>query len=274
MRKQSFLLSQATGGCVVRVGTAGGPANRKQLLHRQAWALGCLVCRWYGQKNAWGECRARYVLLVNLKRHAAKPAHRRALQAASVADDLGAGLEAVAVGDDRHDVPCFNLCFAAYKGAQRGAAYTDYAEDLALSRMMGAPVPTSRSSRMTARQLVSCFGVVLMEEDRALLEEATHISLSMDLRKNFAVVRARMALKRLPAGMCAVQNLSEAEGPGKDAVASLVGNLLIHVIQPAHSSFNLEVLGRISSPCLRQVSSARARSGTSAAHTFCEQTGF
>lgn len=83
-----------------------------------------------------------------------------------------------------------------------------------------------------------------MEEDRALLEEATHISLSMDLRKSFAVVRARMALKKLPVGMCAVENLNQAEeGPGKDASGRESSRQLANTCHSVRAlSFNLEPL--------------------------------
>ena len=95
-------------------------------------------------------------------------------------------MAALSVADDRHDVPCFSMCFAAYRNARKGTSFSDYTGSLEFARAAGAPVPRSRQSRMTAAQLVNVFGQTLRAEDTSLLRTATHIHLTMDARHHSA----------------------------------------------------------------------------------------
>ena len=180
----------------------------------EPWALGCKICRWRGMTDIWGTTSARgqNCKLNKLKRHATAPSHARAQQALLQVNVEEADLSSVVVPDDRHDVPCFAMCFAAWQGALKGAAFSTYSSDLQWARSAGAPIPRSRESRMTACQLVTCFGDVLRAEDAALLRHATHIHLTMDARKGHIVVRARMTLSKLPPNMRQLSPTHEADG--------------------------------------------------------------
>jgi len=134
-----------------------------------------------------------------LREHSQTKAHKRAEELLlGQAGGTEEQLEDLARPEDRFDVPCFSLCFAAYKGAIRGASFCTYQEDVEFARMTGSAIPRSRQSRMTAAQLVHCFGDILRAEDTELLQAATHIHLTMDSRAHNLVIRARMTLGSLP----------------------------------------------------------------------------
>ena len=166
------------------------------------WALGCKICRWAGRSGVWGETRARgrQCDISSLVRHQKLPAHKQAQ--ASLLQKSVENLREVEAPDDRHDVPCFNLCYVAWKGALKGSSFVSYNQDVELTRSVSTSVPRSRDSRTVARKLVECFGAELRAQDTALLKHSTHISLTMDGRKGHLVVRARMALRALPPGTC------------------------------------------------------------------------
>ena len=166
-----------------------------------AWALGCKVCRLAGVKSVWGQTCAQGVNMAKLQRHEKHHSHKRSLQQL-LHGEVSPSVEALTCAEDRHDVPCFAMCFAAYKGALEGKSFTDYTKNLEFADMAGARLPQSRRNRMTAAQLVECFAEELQAEDKKLLRECSHIHLTMDGRKNNLVVRIRMALKQLPKGMC------------------------------------------------------------------------
>jgi len=178
-----------------------------------AWAIGCKACRLAGLRNAWGRTRisGSNVQLGKMKRHEKSEAHRRAL---ATVLQMGEGdsveVARLAITEDRHDVPSFAMCFAAYKGALQGNSFTQYTEDLKFAAMAGAKVPESRRDRFCARQLVECFSAELRSEDEALLRECTHIHLTSDGRKNNFVFRVRMTLKRLPEGYCRADGQASA----------------------------------------------------------------
>ena len=157
------------------------------------WGLGCKVCRWHGLDTAWGQTRVRGqngTRFVNLKRHAQHETHARA-QAALLDNSE---VNPPSSMPDRNDVPCFAMCYTAYKGAKAGASFKSYEADLEATRACGAPIPRSRGSREVAKQIVTSAADVLREEDAQLLKHATNIHLSMDARKSGIVVRGRLTL--------------------------------------------------------------------------------
>lgn len=181
--------------------------EERDLSHGGAWALGCKICRWAGFTDIWGSTAARGEngRYSKLRRHAASESHRRAEnKLLAGGEDIGREMQVLAP-DDRHDVPCFALCYIAWKGAVRGSSFTTYTADFDLARDVGAILPSSRRSRMIACQLVTCFGEVLRAQDAALLRQATHVHLTMDARKGNLVVRARLSMRALPVGMVPVK---------------------------------------------------------------------
>ena len=177
-----------------------------------SWALGCKVCRWAQVQNIYGKGQARgeNCRFAKLRRHQGSLSHQRGYALVFRGRQQG-GFAEVLSPDDRHDVPCFALCYTAWKGAKRGNSFTTYTDDLRLSRDIGAPIPTARQSRKVAQQLVECFGGELQSQDAALLRQATHLHLSMDARKNHLVVRVRMVLSSLPEGMVKAQGSHQVE---------------------------------------------------------------
>ena len=172
---------------------------------RGGWAIGCRACRLAGFRDLWGRTRISggTVGAWPLKRHDTSASHQRALAIVrQMGEDDPAEIAKLAVTEDREDVPSYALCFAAYKGALKGNAFTEYTEDVGFAATLGASVPKSRRSRNVARQLVECFGAELSSEDQALLRESTHIHLSSDGRKSNFVFRVRMTLKSMPEGYC------------------------------------------------------------------------
>ena len=187
----------------------------------QPWALGCIVCRLAGLSSVWGKtcAQGRQCDLSSLKRHHKLPAHRQAQSA--LLQSIDEDLKAVEAPDDRHDVPCFKLCYVAWKGALKGSSFVTYKQDVELARSASASIPKSRDSRTVAGKLVTCFGAELCAQDTALLEQSTHISLTMDGRKGHLVVRARMALRALPPGTCMLaEGSGDSAGGGKSPCAT------------------------------------------------------
>ena len=179
-----------------------------------SWALGCKVCRWAGVRNIYGrgEARGENCRFVKLRRHQDTPSHQRAVALLLRGRRHAVDAEVLAP-DDRHDVPCFSICYTAWKGAKRGNSFTTFTDDLKLCRDVGGAVPQSRTSRKVAQKLVECFGAELQSQDKALLRQATHLHLTMDARRNHLVVRVRMVLSSLPEGMVKAQGpLSVEDG--------------------------------------------------------------
>lgn len=183
------------------------------------WRLGCKVCRWFQHCSIWGrgDAKGANCRWDKLMRHHKSKGHAVAVNAwlTSGAELEAAQIADILAADDRHDVPCFGLCFAAWKGALRGASFSSFTDDVKLSRSMGSAVPRSRDSRFVAQKLVTVFGELLREEDAALMRLASHIHLSMDSRKGHLIVRARMTLLTLPDGYQRMEQ-QDAKELGKD----------------------------------------------------------
>ena len=75
-----------------------------------------------------------------------------------------------------------------------GASFCSYEKDIEVTRACGAPIPTSRSSRVAGKNIVEACSDVLREEDARLLEHCTDIALTMDARSSMLTVRARMTM--------------------------------------------------------------------------------
>lgn len=97
------------------------------------WAIGCRVCRLAGMKSKWARtdfCGDK-VGPCMLRAHARSRPHARAVDLLLKGADEDAEVAALCAAEDRCDVPGFAMCFAAYKGALKGASFVDYTEDSA-----------------------------------------------------------------------------------------------------------------------------------------------
>ena len=201
----------------------GGTATwvEEKCTAEHAWGLGCKICRWNGEQTALGLTCARgwnATRFVELRRHgghvhgSASGGHQSHARAqAALLENRKTPPSSTA--PDRNDVPCFAMCYNAYKGALAGASFKSYEADLKAVRASGAPIPKSRFSREVAKQIVICVKEELCEEDRQLLEHATDINLSMDGRKSAILARCRLVLgDGWPPGMCPLDIPPQAEG--------------------------------------------------------------
>ena len=110
---------------------------------RGGWAIGCRACRLAGFRDLWGRTRISggTVGAWHLKRHDTSASHQRALAIVrQMGEDDPAEIAKLAVAEDREDVPSYALCFAAYKGALKGNAFTEYTEDVGYAATVGANV--------------------------------------------------------------------------------------------------------------------------------------
>jgi hypothetical protein len=92
------------------------------------------------------------------------------------------------------DAPTLTQFFTAYKIGKTGASFCSYEKDIEVARACAAPMPTSRSTRITGKNIMQACSDVLQEEDARLLEHCTDIALTMDARSSMLTVRARMTM--------------------------------------------------------------------------------
>jgi len=114
---------------------------------------------------------------------------------------------------ERVDVPTLKHFLVNYECAKKGLPYTSVPHQFKTGDRQGGNAYTGRRSRWTAAKIADAFAYVLTEDAAAILDKATHISMTKDSRQGFVVLRVRCVMgDGLPANFVPMPDLCDSDG--------------------------------------------------------------